>query len=720
MYESTNIKQVELPVQLLLDYAKRYPEPFEAWANFIADYDGDYFGKIWANIRDRIYYKQYTTAEELQKLQYILDFYFCHGEYHGFALQRVLQEYHRLKIIFSGHPNPDFDSIGTALLTLYKAFQSPYLGHARLSLSYQGKVAEYILNVIDDIVLGAERGTRSFIRKLLQARETYQPQVKDVMTLYKDCRKVTKETELSRVIGQMEKEQLQLISVLDKDDKYLGCVRIEEAYHYFYHLYQQGYLTKKASGEAFTVAGFLAWKNIIQHKQVDPSTSLRDKDLLRQLKTAGSIPVLRQQKFQGLITRGHLDKTGVFVYMVDTQDWQTLQGVSEDMIIGYMDHHPRQESVVQTLNLLSGQFESTGACVTLAAKDYVVHEQTVYWPKKLILIAMAALADDTDFFNIDEGKATPTDIAVYRTLVARYYADEPDFDAKNAACLLYYQEKMSNYLRELISSNRQKDVSRILRLSHKHKDALAGLLVDHKVDPGMKDLPFTYWIGQIKIDIQNYLQWNAVDFKDWFVQKIREESKIRRDYRLNKANMFFFTSAEKEAAGQYDELLIYTKLPGKMIPLSIYIIQHMQKLSGEFFDRSLIGAYRRVLPGRAQVFPPDIAKKICAEYAPELIASLFFSAQDGSLVLKKEVAVSEQKSLTDLDLVLEIFLKFVWNETLSLQELKQERSKYQDAVQKIYDPHLIILKYPAATVTSRKRQIQSIMTTALDRVYGEA
>lgn len=122
------VKQADLPLTALLDYARKYSEPFEAWVNFIADHQGDYFGKIWANIRDRIFYKQYQNHQELKDLKCVLDFYFGQSEYHGFALQRVLQEYHRLKIIFSGHPNPDFDSIGTALLTLYKAFQSPYLG----------------------------------------------------------------------------------------------------------------------------------------------------------------------------------------------------------------------------------------------------------------------------------------------------------------------------------------------------------------------------------------------------------------------------------------------------------------------------------------------------------------------------------------------------------------------------------------------------------------
>lgn len=483
-------------------------------------------------------------------------------------------------------------------------------------MSYQGKVAEYILNVIDDIVLGPERGERSFIRQLLQVRENYQPQVKDVMTLYKDCRKVVKDAELTKVIAQMETEKLQLISVLDAEGRYLGCVRIEEAYQYFYYLYQQGELAQAKKDKTFTVADLLSWKNVVQHKQVDPSTSLRDKELLRQLKSAGSLPVIRQQVFQGLITRGHLDKTGVFVYLVDTQDWKVLQGVSEDMVIGYMDHHPREEGINQTLNLLSGQFESTGACVTLAAKDYIVHEQTLYWPKKLLLVAMATLADDTDFFNVDEGKATPTDIAVYRALVARYYGSNKDLDV--------LQEKMSTYLRELISSNRQKDIARILRLSPKHKDALAGLLVDHKLDPGMKETPFTYWLGQIKIDQQNYSQWNAVDFKDWFLQKIREKSKVYRDYRLHKANIIFFTSAEKEVAKQYDELLIYTKIPGKMIPLSIYIIQHLQKLSGGSFAREQILAYRRLISGRSPVFSPEQAKQIKNKYPAAQIESLFF------------------------------------------------------------------------------------------------
>ena len=713
------VKQVDLPINELLAYAEKYAEPFESWANFIADYSGDYFGKIWANLKDRIHFKQYADTAELQKLEKILYFYFNRGSYQGFALKKVLQEYHRLKIIFSGHYNPDFDSIGTALLTIYKAFQSPDIGHARLSLSYQGKVPEYVLNVIDDIVLGPERGERSFIRKLLQVRETYQPQVKDVMTLYKDCRKVTKEAELAKVIEQMEKEKLQLISVLDDVDTYLGCVRIEEAYQYFYYLYQQGTLTKKTIGESFTVAGLLAWKNIVRHKQVDPLTSLKDRDLLQHLKAAGSVPVIRQQKFQGLITRGHLDRTGVFVYMVDTQDWRTLNGVAEDMIIGYMDHHPREESIRQTLNLLSGQFETTGACVTLAAKDYLVHEQTIYWPKKLILVAMATLADDTDFFNVEEKKATATDMAVYRTLVARYYAGEKGFDPKNTELLTQYQEKMSQYLRELISSNRQKDIARILRLSAKHKDALAGLLVDYKIDPGMKDSPFTYWIGQIKINAQNYGQWTAVDFKDWFVQKIQEDSKVHRDYRLTKANMLFFTSAEKNDPAQRDELIIYTKLPGKMISLALYIIQHMQKLTGEFFDRETIQAYRRIIPGRVPVFSSQQVEILRSAYTPTQLNRLFTSTADGGLLLKREIAVSEIQNSEDFDTVLAIMLRQVWKESLTITDIKKNETQYQYYIQKIYDPNTIILKYPAATVTSRKRQLQRIMTAALERVYGE-
>lgn len=88
--------------------------------------------------------------------------------------------------------------------------------------------------------------------------------------------------------------------------------------------------------------------------------------------------------------------------------------------------------------------------------------------------------------------------------------------------------------------------------------------------------------------------------------------------------------------------------------------------------------------------------------------------------MKKEVAVSERQDNNDLDTVLEIMLAEVWQEKSSLQELKKNKGLYQELIQRIYDPQVIILKYPPATVTSRKRQLQTIMNMALDQVYGEA
>lgn len=784
----------DFPVSELLAYAKQYAEPFEAWANFIADYDGDYFGKIWSNIRDRIHFKQYKDKEELKQLQQILAFYFQNCQYHGFALSRELQEYHRLKIIFTGHRNPDFDSIGTALATLYKIFQSPYLGHARLSLSYQGKVADYILNVIDDIALGQDRGNRSFIRKLLQRRETYQPQVKDVMTLYKDCRRIHETALLADVLKSMVAEKLQVISVLDGSDVYLGCIRQEEAYQYFFHLYQEGLLGRKQNSELLLVRGFLRWKENyfeikptiparhipqelldnpkvletyfekslqkneayvcvlgraefleklrldkrlsapvklalrellealppIRHKQVDPATSLRDRDLLKQLKESGSVPVIRNQVFQGLLTRQHLDKTGVFVYCVDTQDWKTMQGVSEDMIIGYMDHHARDEGIRQTMNLLAGQFESTGACMTLSAKDSLVHENSIYWPKKLILMAMATLADDTDFFNVDEGKATPTDMAVYRSLVMRYYRGTAGFDEHDKLNVDNHQTKMTAYLRELISGNRQKDIAHILEQAAAAPKYFGALLVDYKTDPGMKESPFTYWIGQTKINQHNYTRWLELNFKDWFLQLLHDDPKLCREYRLDKDNVIFFTSAEQESALQQDEMLLYTKVPGKMIPLSIYIIQHMPRATGAPITRTEIKAYRRLRTDIQQVFRGNIADKLRTVYPAETIDRLFERLPDKALALKREVEVSEAAPTEDIDTVLQIMATHVWKEPVKIAAVKQhKKDDYQAYLCRVYDPQCIILKYPAGTVTSRKRQVQRLMTAAMDRVYGD-
>lgn len=157
-----------------------------------------------------------------------------------------------------------------------------------------------------------------------------------------------------------------------------------------------------------------------------------------------------------------------------------------------------------------------------------------------------------------------------------------------------------------------------------------------------------------------------------------------------------------------------------MIPLSIYIIQHLQKLSGGSFAREQILAYRRLISGRSPVFSPEQAKQIKNKYPAAQIESLFFSTADGGLTLKKEVAVSERQDNNDLDTVLEIMLAEVWQEKSSLQELKKNKGLYQELIQRIYDPQVIILKYPPATVTSRKRQLQTIMNMALDQVYGEA
>ena len=914
--EDKFLKKADLPLALLEKYLTKYKEPFEAWANFVADYDGDYWGKIWNNLKDYVEFG-HCEGNERKRIEHIRSAYFGGGQYFGFQLPSKFLDYHRLKINVSGHFGPDFDSLGSVLAVAFQLFQCPNLGHSRVNLTYQGELPQYVVDFMDDLILGENRGTRSFVRKLFNQEETYAPVVKDVMTLYKDSRRVSDHVQLSTVINAMKQNSYSIVNVVSATDRFLGAVREAEVYKYYYYLYEHETLQptanvlllkadvmqaindleslqpvfirkqdhfeklericadlqesqskfsellattawtedmraayaqqtllveqmhttlaetrqdidlvasqmnryeqtlKKAMEDMnstvvdrskLTVAAYLRWKEnfygikpLLARKEFPESIRNDDVTLLRYFEKSmfkegsfvcaerravlkekitkdfredivtrdiliklidelpdlnhrvadtkqiisedpndelhrlldeyDSLPVVHNGLFKGLITRKHLQKTGVFVYMVDTQDWKKLKGVTLKMVLACIDHHERTDSLPQDLNLAAYSFAKTGAMHTLVVKEMLACRDRLYWPKQMLLVSMATILDDTKNLNVEEKKAEPVDVEMFRSLVIEYFKDEEGFNPRDDFQVSLKVAQLQSELWTKIYTYKQRQLARDFVAARLNKDALVALLGDTKFSADdIGDRAQAYAISQMEGDLENYAAWNEVDFKDWLAQNLLRKTDLIKKCNYDKENIVYFTTADAPHKEQYDEVIVYTQTPGKMFALAKQLLARIKPLGAKKeFKREEIQAYRRL---RTDLRPSDklivghAAEHILAQYGEAKIKQLFFISYEANginLSLKKEVPVSEGFDNLDLDLVIEIIAKYCWHEqAFDITLVKANKAQYQQYVDLLYNANMIILKYPPATLTSRKRQIEPQVKQALAVMYSQS
>jgi hypothetical protein len=350
----------------------------------------------------------------------------------------------------------------------------------------------------------------------------------------------------------------------------------------------------------------------------------------------------------------------------------------------------------------------------------------VFLPKELMLVGLATLYDDTDGLNTEEGKAFAYDQYIFREIVKRYYQDEPGFNAENRQMLDSYVKKTKEYLKQLIETHRQRLLAELYRRGVEQPELLQELFVDYKTEPDSSAVKF--WIAQNKTDRANFDSFNKQDVKDIFLRVFLKNEKFLKDYKLalpeRDTAVAFFSGVEPDLAQvQKDEIIIYTKVPEKML----LVAEKLTQLIPSIGKRAQFGPEEYHLYRRLAVAPPVFSReesgRIKTEYAEheKILKKIFFINDDGTLALKKEIEYSEHQDIPDIDIVIDIMLRYRWrNSGFAVEELKKkEPQQYRGYLNLLFDQQAVILKYPCNTVTSRKRQLMKPLQKALELIAAE-
>ena len=724
----------ELPLDMMIAYLEKYPTAETARHNFIADWQGRNFCTLWADLRTKAHFKHYDSPTEQQKVERILTGFFNNGAYHSPHIPKDLQwqpeSKERRKIVrISGHPNPDADSLIAGLGKLEQFLQCSDFGQVEFQLVTTGTLPEITLDIIDDLVLGVDRGTRSYIRKLVQRKETYEPLLQESLIPKEQCYAVSKAERLLRVDKLFERTNIGTVIITDTL-KYLGSLHKNEINDYLHYLFKNN-IYKKASH--ITVGDFLTWKkkNIPVTPTIKPDDFLFAESTAQAIEHAGTAPVVDHDGiFCGVVTKQELDHPPVYLYMVDTQDWTRLPGVKAPMVRGYTDHHSNATPLPQNKNFIEAVYKEVGAAVTIITESNWAQE-AMDWGPTSKLLEMYGIYDDSNGIDIT-GKASSACQEQFRRLAHDYSKSIADPEKKLLENPSAYMRK---YFEVLLHLKRHEKLAAILTAAkaamlrnENPEDQFMKLILDYKTNTKNEDTNFiqTYWICQLKINEQDSIELNTLDFKDWYVDHFIQTPSLLHTVNANREHIIFFTTADNGFAplNQYDEILYYTKTPGKMLEVSKLWTNTIRQKDGAPFAPEQIKVYRRLrpdLPGKATYFDPAISQRIKKDYSSHgrLLDSLFFDCPDGGLALKKEVKISEKPGVIPaLDIVMDIMLKYKWKKSVTeIQAIHNDPQRYEtEYVEQLYNSHFIIIKYPPKSIEGRFLLVDPL-TKAIPLIY---
>lgn len=460
------------------------------------------------------------------------------------------------------------------------------------------------------------------------------------------------------------------------------------------------------------------------YPSVLPTMPIEDKKLDKLLEEHTALPVLNEAgELEGIITAKHRDNSGVINILVDTNKRSAkLKGLSH--VVRVIDHHPKKKAD-QQLNPDEEDssydiLEPVGSTCSIVGKVYLNFMRERYMPKQFIKLLLVGMIDDTDGLNTAEKKAKEEDIGIFEEL-CRAYFNQSGFtyaqQIESPAELASQTKALKESLEQLILEEKLRFYSEVCQEAEADRNALRQLCTDVKSGE-VKGI--SYWVGQIKNNLSIFTWLNKLDFVDWWSNEYAPKN-IKEDLGIY---MVSGDRVDSHYHEQKDELLIYTRKPTELLQLAQELKSRITRSTGEAFADQEIQTYRRIRTNFPKLyFDRTETQAIFREYSSPteyaILERLFFINDNGTLSLRREILAAETEDTEDLTMLLKILLRFYWStEPGSSTEILKDKNKLRPYIEKLFNPNVMVLKYPQASVTTRKRQliapIEAILAEGLD------